>query len=337
MKDGRLPEQSSITSLLMFGVLSATLIYTCIFSSIVFYQVDSPLLTESFMRRVSIFGIPFLFLLMIVIAMTIKLIMSPIAKAMKQIQMVSFDKPGIRLDDAMFPHEIRPMAHAINEALERLEKGIVAQRDFIASAAHELRTPLSILRSQVDLLPDKGISEKMRADVDTMARLVNQLLDTARLESPEKLDMHMINLTEAVKSVSQTLWPLMVKDGRTFEVFGIERPVQIYGNFDSICRALRNLLENTLKHTPHGSPITVSMNEKCIKVTDSGGGIPLSEREKIFGKFSRRDMQKGSGAGLGLFIVRRIMELHGGRVDVDDAPGGGAVFTLTFPEKQNLP
>jgi signal transduction histidine kinase len=171
----------------------------------------------------------------------------------------------------------------------------------------------------------------MRADVDIMARLVTQLLDTARLESPETMDMHDIDLTEVVRVTSQAIWPLMVKDGRNFEVIGIERPVMAHGNFDSICRALRNLLENALKHTPKGSPITVSLTDRSIKIRDKGAGVAEADKERIFGKFSRPDRQRGNGAGLGLFIVSRIMQLHGGKVSVDNAPDGGAVFTLSFP------
>lgn len=328
-------KQSSITSLLMFGVLTATMIYISIFCAIALSQIEIEKFPESFFRSIAMFGVPFLFLLMLVIAMTIKLIMSPITKALKQAEEISFIKPDIRLNAGIFPHEIRPLARAVNDALGRLEAGIIAQKDFIANAAHELRTPLSILRSHVDLLQDKDTAAKMRADVDTMTRLVAQLLDTARLESPETMDMHDVDLAETVRSVSQAIWPLMVKDGRNFEVIGIEHPVIIRGNFDSICRAIRNLLENALKYTPKASPITVSLNGTTIKISDKGAGIAAEDKEKIFGKFSRPDRQRGSGAGLGLFIVRRIMQIHGGHVSVENLPEGGAVFILSFPSSGN--
>ncbi len=171
----------------------------------------------------------------------------------------------------------------------------------------------------------------MREDVDSMARLVTQLLDTARLESPEQLEMHRVDLSDVLKSVSQAIWPLMVKENRAFEVDGIERPCFIEGNFDALYRAVRNLLENALNHTPKGSAIALTLSGHTVTVRDHGRGVPPEDREKIFGKFSRKDMQKGGGAGLGLFIVRRIVELHGGTVTVDDAPGGGSLFILRFP------
>jgi signal transduction histidine kinase len=145
------------------------------------------------------------------------------------------------------------------------------------------------------------------------------------------MDMHDVDLAEAVRSVSQAIWPLMVKDGRNFEVIGIENPAMVRGNFDSICRAIRNLLENALKYTPKASPITVSLNNTTVKISDKGTGVAPADKEKIFGKFSRPDRQRGQGAGLGLFIVSRIMQIHGGSVSVDNAPDGGAVFTLSFP------
>ncbi len=291
----------------------------------------SDILRQTFFERIAMFGIPFLFILMLVIAMSIKLIMSPITKTLKQTREISFANPDVRLDDSTLPQEIKPLARAVNDALDRLEKGITAQKDFIASAAHELRTPLAILRSHVDLLEEKDVAARMRDDVDSMARMVSQLLDTARLESPERLEMHEIDLADVVKTVSQDLWPLMVKEAHAFDVKGIETPVLIYGHFDSVCRALRNLLENTLKYTPKGSPVTVALRDYRIEVRDHGGGIDDQEKERIFEKFSRRDGQRSSGAGLGLFIVKRIMELHGGTVTVANAEGGGSVFTLQFP------
>lgn len=289
------------------------------------------LMTTTFFHRMSLFGIPFLFILMLVIALSIKLIMSPLTKALKEAQQISFSKPDIRLNDSTFPQEIRPLALAVNDALDRLENGIRSQKDFIANAAHELRTPLTILRAHVDLLEDKTVAARMRDDVDAMARLVSQLLDTARLEAPEPLEMHPVDLAEIIRAVSQSIWPLMVRDNRAFEVEGIDKPVMVIGNFDTLCRAVRNLLENALKYSPSGTPIKIRLSGASIVVTDSGKGIDAADRGRIFEKFSRRDMQQGSGAGLGLFIVRRIMRLHGGDVGVDDAPGGGASFTLSFP------
>ncbi len=289
------------------------------------------ILRQTFFKRISVFGIPFLFILMLVIALSIKLIMSPITRTLKQTREISFAKPDVRLDTSTLPQEIQPLAQAVNDALDRLEKGITAQKDFIASAAHELRTPLAILRSHVDLLEDKNVAAMMRDDVDNMARLVSQLLDTARLESPERLEMHEIDLADAVRSVSQDIWPLMVKDGRAFNVQGIDKPAPVPGHFDSVCRALRNVLENTLKYTPKGSAIEITLTGCRIDIRDHGPGIADGEKDRIFEKFSRRDRQKSSGAGLGLFIVRRIMELHGGSARVTDAPGGGSIFTLQFP------
>jgi signal transduction histidine kinase len=294
----------------------------------------SGILGHVFLQRIALFGIPFLFLLMLVIALSIKLIMSPITKALRQAREISFAKPDVRLDESTLPQEIQPLAHAVNEALDRLEKGITAQQDFIASAAHELRTPLAVLRTHVDLLQDKAEAARMRDDVDGMSRLVSQLLDTARLESPEQLEMHPVDLAAVVKTVSQAVWPLMVKENRTFEVEGIEHPVIVEGNFDAICRALRNLLENAMHHTPKGTAIAVVLREKTIAVRDHGKGVADGDREKIFGKFSRNDRrpgeERGGGAGLGLFIVRRIMQLHGGDATVENASDGGAVFTLRF-------
>ena len=291
----------------------------------------SDILTKDFFQRISLFGVPFLFLLMLVIAATIRLIMTPMAKAMSQAQRISFNNPEVRLNDSTFPTEIRPLALAVNEALDRLEQGITAQKDFIANAAHELRTPLAVLRTHVDLIPDRDMANRIRGDVDTMARLVNQLLDTARLESPQPPEMSMVDLSAVVRSVSQAIWPLIVKEEHSLDVEGLDRSIAVRGNFDMLARALRNLLENALKHTPKGTRITVSVVPEGIRVEDNGPGIAPGDGERIFEKFSRRDMQSGNGAGLGLYIVKRIMKLHGGRVDAGNCDNGGCRFTLHFP------
>ena len=290
----------------------------------------SGLLSQSFFARMSLFGIPFLALLMLVVALSIKLIMSPIATALEQLRGVSFEQADVRLDVSHFPSEIQPLASAINGALERIGQGIAAQQDFIANAAHELRTPLAILRAHIDVMQDWAAAACMREDVDAMARLVAQLLDTARLDAPERPEMRRIDLATLVREGSQAIWPLVLAEGRTLEVHGIERSCYIEGNIDLLSRALRNLLENALHHTPAGTPIAIDLEDRKIIVRDHGTAIPDARKAQIFGRFSRGDSQKGGGAGLGLFIVRRIMHLHGGDVSVIDAPGGGTAFVLDF-------
>jgi signal transduction histidine kinase len=116
-------------------------------------------------------------------------------------------------------------------------------------------------------------------------------------------------------------------------VTGTPGPVIVYGNGDTIARALRNLVENALAHTPAGSAVELAVAaDGAISVLDRGPGVPKAERDHIFRRFWRGDRRRsGSGsAGLGLAIVARIAEMHGARLSVDDRPGGGAVFAMRF-------
>lgn len=293
----------------------------------------SDMLGQSMLTRLSLFGIPFLALLMLVVALSIKLIMTPISKALNQLGDLSFNRPDLRLDVSGFPSEIQPLAAAINGALDRIGRGIEAQKDFVANAAHELRTPLAVLRAHIDTMNDWAEAAKMRDDVDSMARLVSQLLDTARLDAPEPPELRRIDLTDLARETSRSIWPLVLARGRTLEVKGLDAPVYVQGNFDLLCRAVRNLLENALHHTPPGAAIELEVQPGKIVVRDRGQGVADDRKAEIFKRFSRGDSRQGGGAGLGLFIVGRIMELHGGAASVDDAEGGGAAFTLQFHEK----
>ena len=291
----------------------------------------SNLVAKTFMHKLSVFGAPFLALLVAIIIFSIKQSLAPISRASQQAQGISAASPEVRLAETGLPDEILPLVHAVNQALDRLEAGIAAQKEFTANAAHELRTPLTILRSHLDLLPDRDTAVKLSGDVDAMSRLVTQLLDSVRLDSSAGLSMERIDLAAIVRAVCAAIWPLMVREGRQLDVSGIDNPVWINGNYDGIYRSLRNLLENTLHHTPEMTPVSVSIAGTTVSVRDYGPGIADNDKEMIFEKFWRKNHGQGTGAGIGLSIVKKTMDLHGGHAHVENAPGGGGIFTLSFP------
>ncbi|HTK83646.1 MAG TPA: HAMP domain-containing sensor histidine kinase [Patescibacteria group bacterium] len=294
----------------------------------------SRLLTKTFMHKLSYFGLPFLILLAGTIIISIRQIMSPITRAAQQAQRITAAAPELRFDEKDLPTEIKPLVQAVNSALDRLQSGIAAQKQFTANAAHELRTPLSVLRTHLDLMDDRQTAMRLIDDVDAMTRLVTQLLDNVRLDSSAGLPMERMDLAAAVRDSCAAVWPLMVREGRPFEVTGISEPVWIRGNYDSICRSLRNLLENALFHTPQRSPVSVSLENTRVNVSDHGPGIPQEDRDKIFEIFFRKNSSHAAGAGIGLSIVKKSMELHGGNVNVTIGPDGrGSTFVLQFPKE----
>jgi signal transduction histidine kinase len=224
------------------------------------------------------------------------------------------------------------LVHAVNQALDRLEEGFRGQREFTADAAHELRTPLAILRTQIDMIADRELARSLGNDVENMSRLVNQLLEMAELDSFVIGPDETADLFAVSAEVAAYLAPIALVNNKRVAVIGARGPVRVNGNPDMLGRAVRNLIENALVHTPPGTTVEITVDARgAITVSDRGPGVPPAEREQIFRRFWRRDRRRQGSAGLGLSIVARIAERHGARVSVGDRTGGGAAFTLSFP------
>lgn len=210
-------------------------------------------------------------------------------------------------------------------------------RQFAADVAHELRTPLAVLRSNLDGLADEDVVRSLRQDVDSMARLVEQLLAIARLDFLAVTPGNEIDLRTVCTNVATHLAPLVVKEQRLIEVTGSQNPVVVRGNGDALEQAVRNLVENAVRYSDPGTTVTIEIRaDATVRIIDRGKGISRNIREKVFQRFERAD-QKGGGAGLGLAIVKRTMEAHEGTITIDDNPAGGAIFTIRFPADRRVP
>lgn len=286
---------------------------------------------EEFVIHLGWIWVPFVFGLLAVNLLIVHRALRPLRLVSAKAAAIGPGSVSERLPLSGLPREITPLIAAVNSALDRLEGGYRAQQDFLADVAHDLRTPLAVLCAHLATLDDAA-ARSLRQDADAMVRLVSQLLDMGRLgvlrvEPFERADLHAL----AVEVATQ-LAPLALARGRLIEVTGGEEPVIVAGVPDSLFRALRNLVENALAHSPAGSTVSIVVTgAPCISVSDQGPGIPLAYRETIFRRHWRGDHDRGGGAGLGLAIVARTMELHGGRIEVGDAVGGGAVISLHFP------
>lgn len=202
-------------------------------------------------------------------------------------------------------------------------------KNFASDAAHELRTPLSVMKLRLDDLDDSEESRNLKKDVVEMSRLLGQLLAVSRLDSQETLSMEEIDIRKICTNIAERMAPLAIRDERFIEVIGAEKPVFINGNGDALEHAVRNLVENALKYSSRRTTITIEVSdEPSISVINKGRGIPPQKRNEIFERFQRSDRRRG-GAGLGLSIVQRAVEAHKGAIEVTDAPGGGgAKFTI---------
>jgi signal transduction histidine kinase len=279
--------------------------------------------------------LPFLLLMLVVNLLIVHYGLRPLRRASQYASAIGPDTASIRLPEDRLPREVLPLVQAVNRALDRLEVGYQAQRAFIADTAHELRTPLAVLKAHLGVLPDRAVAQSFSEDVEAMERLINQLLDLARIgvlriSVGDRVDLHEIAL-----DVAMHLAPLAIRQGRSIEVTGAVGPVAIAGSYDFLFRAVRNLVENALSHTPAGTVVTIAVMEHpaALSVADHGPGIPEAEHAAVFERFRQgRAGRNGSGAGLGLAIVAEIAAAHGAAVAIDAGPGGGARFTLRFGE-----
>src|SRR5580692_8123385 len=239
------------------------------------------------------------------------------------------------------PQEIAPLIDALNRLLLRLHAAFQAQRAFVADAAHELRSPLTAVRLQLQLLdraPDAAARDEARANlgaaVDRAIHLVEQLLTLARSDPREEAgEWSRIPLEQATADGIADANALAV--ARRIDL-GLEaEPAAVQGDRDALRVLVRNLVDNAVRYTPEGGQVRVSTHQQAagatLEVVDTGPGIPPSDRERAFDRFYRRANAPEGGSGLGLAIVKAIADRHGAQIRLDDAPGGGLKVSVVFP------
>jgi two-component system OmpR family sensor kinase/two-component system sensor histidine kinase QseC len=237
---------------------------------------------------------------------------------------------------------VAPLVQALNALLQRLGRSLDTQRAFVADAAHELRSPLTALKLQLQLLrraPDEptraAAIEGLGEGIDRAARLVEQLLTLARTEpGAPSGQIETIELDELVREAVAATHPLAQARGTTLR-FEAEAPVQVRGERAALSALARNLVDNAVRYSPPASTVEVRVRdeggEAVLEVDDAGPGIPAAERERVFDRFYRRAATPGEGSGLGLAIVRGVAEQHRATVQLADAPVGGLRVTVRFP------
>jgi signal transduction histidine kinase len=234
-----------------------------------------------------------------------------------------------RLPAEAAPREVAPLVEAFNAALDRLEVGLRAQRDFSANAAHELRTPLATLRAQVESLLEPAERRTASEEFERLGRLIAQLLALAEAEGGASAAAACFDLVALSRDVASDMASFILSSGRGVGFDSAIPTMMVDGQPGLVETALRNLLENAVRHTPPDAEILVTVDaDGVVRVSDDGPGVSAAIRDRVFDRFSRGD-PRGSGAGLGLSIVRQIMERHGGQVRLADS-ARGACFELDF-------
>ena len=261
--------------------------------------------------------------------------LKPIIGASGMAGAISPTRIGLRLPTKRMPQEILPLVEAVNEAFDRLEQGFRVQRDLTADVAHELRTPLAVLRMRAESVAEAAVRTRLLADIDVMTRLVAQLLSVAELETVVVAPDEAADLKQVCLEVVEHLAPLAAKQGKAVELAAANAQVWVHGRADLLFQAVRNLVENAIRFSPAGAVVTVEVQEAGrARVLDRGPGVPAELKDRLFERFWQGRRKERSavreGAGLGLSIVAQIAEQLGGHVSVEDRPGGGAAFSLTL-------
>ncbi len=237
--------------------------------------------------------------------------------------LIDTERRGVRLTETAVPREIAPLVRAVNQALSRLDDGYERQRRFIASAAHELRTPIAILRIKTETAGESAV-RRLGGEIDRLANLAEQLLDLQRLDGA--LSTKQIDLALLVRQVAADLAPLLIAADRDVEVI-VEDAKSICGDAGAIERAITNLVQNAIQHG--GRQLILRVLHATIEVEDDGPGIPPDERERVFEPF-HRVRPHPSGSGLGLNLVQQVVDRHGGGVSIVEASGGGTIVRMVF-------
>jgi len=280
--------------------------------------------------RVMLPIVPLTAIMLVVALVVVRRALRPVEKAATEVAGLSQPDQAVRLDLTGAPAEVVALGSAVNGLLDRLEQTLASHREFAANVAHELRTPLSLLMLKLDKLEGAAATE-MRGDLHSLSRLIDQLLAVARAEAVKRQHLEALDLAQIAKSLVMRMAPAAIADGRELAL-NVKATAPIYGEREAIAGALRNLIENAVRAAPKGSAVKVSVGPgTTVSVIDEGPGIPAADIPLVFDRYRQGDRKSSGRAGLGLSIVKRTMERHGGQVLLKTAPGKGTTFTLEFP------
>lgn len=265
------------------------------------------------------------------VVLTVRRALRPVdqvARVARELGPASLD---VRLETDGLPSDVLPIVDAVNVALRRIEDGYRRQREFTSNVAHQLRTPLTILRA--DMERNDFRRDDALAEILSMERLVQQFLHLAQADNLSMTSDEVADLKQVAEDTVAALAPQAVKAGKEIELRVADGAFLIRGNASFIGVALRNLIENALRYSGEGKRIIVDLAAPAVlSVSDEGPGLLPEERERIFNRFWRGSRRVEDGAGLGLSIVAQILQVHGGTVGVENGMSCGAVFLLDFSE-----
>jgi two-component system, OmpR family, sensor histidine kinase QseC len=234
-----------------------------------------------------------------------------------------------RLQSEAVPAEISPLVDSFNRALERLEQGYRVQQEFLATAAHELKTPLALIRGQIELGVDQGVREVLLQDVSHMGRQVQQLLLLAEASESQNYEFTEVDAESLVFEVMNYIERLADQQG--VRLHATVKPGLTLSRADrgALFTLLKNLLENAIQHSRSGGVVQIEADTNVITVRDEGVGVSEQDLPKLFTRFWRSVERRDLGAGLGLSICQEIATAHGWELQARRGEPG-MIFSLSF-------
>jgi signal transduction histidine kinase len=260
---------------------------------------------------------------------TLKYTLKPLRRVSESAATISPRSIHARLHDEKVPYEIIPLVKSFNHVLDRLEHGYRLQQEFLTTAAHELKTPLALIRAQIELNETGEDRNALLKDVEHMSRQVQQLLLLAEVSEQQHYHFSEVNIEEVVNEVVTFLQPMTKRANVQIMVAHI-LDANWQADRSALFILLKNLLENAIQHASANSEIKVEITENQISVRDWGPGISEEDLPKIFTRFWRGSHRRDHGAGLGMTICQEIAQAHNWKLSANRVEPG-LCFNLSRP------
>ncbi len=270
---------------------------------------------------------------------------NPITKMAGTAEDISGENLDKRLELPKANDEVRVLAETLNGMIERIDNAFKSQRRFVANASHEIKTPLTVIQTELEILEkrikDAESAESIKnalSEIENLTRLTNSLLTVAKLDASQtKLKKDIIRIDELLADCAQAINQAAVKKNIRINL-SIEEAVEINADKEKLRSVFLNLIDNAIKYSYTGSSIIINLNEGIkdkviIEIINNGQGISSAEIPFVFNRFFRSDEIRAeiSGSGLGLAIAKEIIELHSGKIKVESKPGVATIFTVILP------
>jgi heavy metal sensor kinase len=274
-----------------------------------------------------------------------RIALQPVRGMIGTIRQITAENLKLRIRPPGTRDEIRELADIFNEMLSRLEDSFLSQRRFIQDVSHELKTPLTIIKGELEVALKRARSAQEYASIlqsnleetDKISRIVENLLILARFDSREvRLELSKLELAPLVGELGRDLSAVAAGKQVAVSVSLPDDGLEVYADKDQLRRALLNILDNAIKYSGAGDRVTLEAGRErggvAVRISDTGQGIPETDMPHIFKRFYRADASRTSaGFGLGLAIAKSIIDAHGAEIAVKSSPGSGSVFTVFFP------